>query len=1182
MGVDYYRRGGKYYYTITAGNGQDATESLGNYDIGSAYVSGQSGSGGGTAGILTSTAGGVISNANVWNNAYAAAANGGQLVGGVANSGASLDAMNGGTLFGGTAASSGAIATGVLVDNNGSPLGGRGQGGQVYDPTVLSGGYALAGGAPNLVVKGYRVQGSGGLISGGNFMSGSTTVIGNGGTYLNGTYDGMQWVQSNAQGTGGIFSGSGATQLNNGGVVTRSTAMNGGLVNISGARGTNLTAMSGGTVRVQGGTYQGVLDNGIGNDPAIGSYSKGSSFGNTVQSGGTEIIASDGTATSSHIYTNGQGTVLEGGVAMGVDVNGGTEVVSSGGLITSGSAANGGLIDLEPQGSASSLVASSGGSVLVNGGTVNNTLTVAAGGTGDITSGGSVNNYLINNNASASVHNGNVNSLVVNGGTGQVYQGGSINNYTVNSNGIGYLNSGAQANNFLANAGSAVLQTGGIANTLSASGVGTAFLEKGGFASNAIATNNSNGGGIILGGSAANVSATNGGIVSAVAGGEAGSFNINGGTGFIYAGYGLDSPPSVSGNGGVLNLESGLTIDRANAFSGGTLLAHSGVNVAQNLLAGAGGTAIAENGANGNAIIASGANAHGTALSGANFQGIQVNDGGSGVAASGASLNWMSITSGDGTLLSGATVRHLQIQAGGSGVLLPGASAMKITVNTGGWVSGATVTNGNSMSVASGATAVNTYVADSSADASHDQTEVLSGGSAINTNIAGAAGTDALGGLLTIESGANLQHTSMGYNARIRIVGLKYDGGGTTFMSGGTLHVIENGQEWTTTLQGNYHGKTTSDSGFILLDDGQGNTIVVYDQCFLAGTLIRLESGEVTVETLKAGDKIRTLVNGHEEIREIASVMKRHATVHTDLPEDMAGWSVKISKDAFSSGVPSQDLSVTPEHCFYLNGRFVPARMLVNGQTIYYDHSQVEYDFYHVETHPHSIIWANNTLTESYLNTGERPFFKNDENNVAHLTPREKLTWDNDAAAPLEVSQSFVEPLFKEFQQRAQSLETPNSVAPPIEHKKSDDPNLRLQLEDGTIIKPTRRINNRFLFSFPIQKHSVKVLSRRFKPSESIGPFVDDRRTLGVLVSNLELWIGGREHNITQHLENNSLKGWDVMETGPHRWTRGNAVIPLPDQNQINGGMNLLSIQVEAGGPYILSTADTMQEIAAS
>ncbi|WP_373316374.1 hypothetical protein, partial [Saccharibacter floricola] len=132
------------------------------------------------AGAVVSAAGGTINGGYAVDSAFIAGINGGAVYNASAGSNASVDAFNQGYSYGATAGSSGAIAAASLI---GPPVDGAGT---AYNPHVLSGGYALAGGAPNLVVKGYRVQGSGGLISGGTFDSGSQTVVGNGGTAIGG------------------------------------------------------------------------------------------------------------------------------------------------------------------------------------------------------------------------------------------------------------------------------------------------------------------------------------------------------------------------------------------------------------------------------------------------------------------------------------------------------------------------------------------------------------------------------------------------------------------------------------------------------------------------------------------------------------------------------------------------------------------------------------------------------------------------------------------------------------------------------------------------------------------------------------------------------------------------------------------------------------------------------------
>ncbi|OUI97557.1 Hint domain-containing protein, partial [Acetobacter cibinongensis] len=149
---------------------------------------------------------------------------------------------------------------------------------------------------------------------------------------------------------------------------------------------------------------------------------------------------------------------------------------------------------------------------------------------------------------------------------------------------------------------------------------------------------------------------------------------------------------------------------------------------------------------------------------------------------------------------------------------------------------------------------------------------------------------------------------------------------------------------------------------------------LLFEVCFLAGSMIRTGSGDVAVETLRIGDSVMTWdwkAQAATE-RQVIWTGRKSMTVNTALADDEAGYPVRILKNAIAENVPSQDLLVTPEHCLFFDNRFVPVRMLVNGRSIIYDRSITAYDYFHIETEEHAVIWANDTLTESYLDTGNR------------------------------------------------------------------------------------------------------------------------------------------------------------------------------------------------------------------
>ncbi|MFT8723327.1 MAG: Hint domain-containing protein [Acetobacter malorum] len=348
--------------------------------------------------------------------------------------------------------------------------------------------------------------------------------------------------------------------------------------------------------------------------------------------------------------------------------------------------------------------------------------------------------------------------------------------------------------------------------------------------------------------------------------------------------------------------------------------------------------------------------------------------------------------------------------------------------------------------------------------------------------------------------------------------------------------------------------------------DGKTYLNAVDVVCFLAGSMIRTVDGDVAVENIQIGDEVVTFdwKTGAENVRPVVWAGTARATVHANLQDDEAGYPVRILKDAVADGVPYQDLLVTSEHCLFFDGKFVPVRMLVNGSSIFYDKSITAYDYYHIETAEHSVVAANGMLTESYLDTGNRRSFRQ-EGKVASIGGRAK-TWEADAGAELCVDRSFVEPLFRKLEARksciTEGLRHAETVA------LTDDANLHLVTETGAVIRPVRRDGQRYNFMLPANVASVRIVSRSSRPADVIGPFVDDRRQMGVAVGNVTFVTAARQENIVAHLAETKPKGWHAdMSRADVAWTTGNAVLPLAGLTE--GNMGLLSLNILSAGPYV-------------
>lgn len=330
------------------------------------------------------------------------------------------------------------------------------------------------------------------------------------------------------------------------------------------------------------------------------------------------------------------------------------------------------------------------------------------------------------------------------------------------------------------------------------------------------------------------------------------------------------------------------------------------------------------------------------------------------------------------------------------------------------------------------------------------------------------------------------------------------------------------------------------------------------EACFLSGSLIATPNGEKPVEDLVINDLVLTS-DGLSETLVWAG--KSVCTVRPDLPDDLAGWPIRIHAGAIADHVPHTDLLVTAEHCLFLNGGFIPARMLVNDVSITWDKTFRSYEYFHIETETHAIISANGLLTESYLDTGDRQVFRQ-TGQIAALRSHRK-EWGKDAAAPLMTSRSQTEPAWKAIAARAgvDGFETFTTA----------DPALHLFLPDGTRLYPSRQSSGYVIFTLPHAIRSLRLMSRADRPCDVVGPYVDDRRTLGVLIRDIMLFDGPRTRKVTDHLiPPEPTSGWMADEIEGQGWTDGDAALHINTD-----GPSTLALQIIGGGPYILSHTDT-------
>ncbi len=135
--------------------------------------------------------------------------------------------------------------------------------------------------------------------------------------------------------------------------------------------------------------------------------------------------------------------------------------------------------------------------------------------------------------------------------------------------------------------------------------------------------------------------------------------------------------------------------------------------------------------------------------------------------------------------------------------------------------------------------------------------------------------------------------------------------------------------------------------------------------CFVKGTRIATQRGEVAIECLRAGDKVFTADHGYQPLRGVAKARFR---AHSQFAP------VLFEKGAIGNTRP---LKVSQQHRMLVTGWraelacghrevLVPAIQLVNGDTIRVAEGGFV-TYFHLVFDQHEVILANGAMSESYL-----------------------------------------------------------------------------------------------------------------------------------------------------------------------------------------------------------------------
>jgi hypothetical protein len=143
--------------------------------------------------------------------------------------------------------------------------------------------------------------------------------------------------------------------------------------------------------------------------------------------------------------------------------------------------------------------------------------------------------------------------------------------------------------------------------------------------------------------------------------------------------------------------------------------------------------------------------------------------------------------------------------------------------------------------------------------------------------------------------------------------------------------------------------------------------------CFMPGTIIRTLGGERAVEAIVRGECVMTTDGRAKKVSWIGrqTVLRRFADPLRVLP-------IRIKAGALAENVPSRDLLLSPDHAILVQDVLIQAGALVNGTSIIRETRVPQtFTYYHVELEDHSLIFAENTPAETFIDNVERLAFDN-------------------------------------------------------------------------------------------------------------------------------------------------------------------------------------------------------------
>jgi glycosyltransferase involved in cell wall biosynthesis/Ca2+-binding RTX toxin-like protein len=244
---------------------------------------------------------------------------------------------------------------------------------------------------------------------------------------------------------------------------------------------------------------------------------------------------------------------------------------------------------------------------------------------------------------------------------------------------------------------------------------------------------------------------------------------------------------------------------------------------------------------------------------------------------------------------------------------------------------------------------------------------LISAGSG-NDSIAGGSGNDAFvfsAGTTSLYGGTS--DTISGFHA-----GELLEFGGYSGTAGSVLatETVANGNT-TLTLSDGTRIELAGYTGGLSTSNPGATGYYTITACYLEGTRLMTDAGEVAIEDLRIGDLLLTKDFRFRPIKWIGRRSYDARFVGGNIHP------VCIRQGALGENSPKRDLLVSPEHAMLIDGMLIPAILLVNGGSITQHCDRETISYLHVELETHDAILAEGALSETFVDDFSRMMFHN-------------------------------------------------------------------------------------------------------------------------------------------------------------------------------------------------------------